>query len=178
MSGTHVFVDESAKRDYLLVCVAITSDSVVTARKELKGLLLPGQRSLHMKDEREARRKKILSTICTLDVTALLLVASRHRFSGLSAARDECIRLAAQQAIGLGANRLVLDRNDSTQVRDRRIIADAARADGYPRPPFEYLHQARHEEPMLWVPDAVGWSWSRGGTWRAKVENLVTCRKV
>jgi hypothetical protein len=35
-----------------------------------------------------------------------------------------------------------------------------------------YRHSARHEEPLLWIPDAIAWSYTRGGAWRHQVRRL------
>lgn len=41
-----------------------------------------------------------------------------------------------------------------------------------------YRHHRAHEEPLLALPDAIAWSWHRGGQWRKRVEPLVTAVKV
>lgn len=34
--------------------------------------------------------------------------------------------------------------------------------------------QHRHEEPLLWIPDAVGWAWSRSSVERELIAGLTT----
>jgi hypothetical protein len=36
-----------------------------------------------------------------------------------------------------------------------------------------YEHLKPHEEPLLWVPDAVAWCYGNGGDWRRRVAPLV-----
>jgi hypothetical protein len=36
-----------------------------------------------------------------------------------------------------------------------------------------------YEESLLAIPDAIAWSWAKGGHWRARVSEIVTdVRKV
>lgn len=60
MTTRHVFIDESKRGRYLLVAVALTDPE--TIRRAVTGLILPGQRRLHMVRERDSRRRLILST--------------------------------------------------------------------------------------------------------------------
>lgn len=36
-----------------------------------------------------------------------------------------------------------------------------------------YVHLKRHEEPLLWVSDAVAWCHQKGGPWIARAAPLV-----
>ena len=36
-----------------------------------------------------------------------------------------------------------------------------------------FRHVAAHEEPLLWLPDAIAWAIGRGGDWRRRAEPLV-----
>ena len=38
---------------------------------------------------------------------------------------------------------------------------------------FEWDHRQRHEEPLLWVSDAVAWCVNRGGDWERMVRPMV-----
>jgi hypothetical protein len=37
---------------------------------------------------------------------------------------------------------------------------------------------AAHTDPMLWIPDAVAWSWVKGGEWRDCVAPYSTVIRV
>ncbi len=54
--NNHVFVDETKRRGYLLVASVVVPGDVESLRRMLRGLVLPGQRRLHMKDESDRRR--------------------------------------------------------------------------------------------------------------------------
>jgi hypothetical protein len=137
----------------------------------MRALLLPGQRSLHMKNERN-RAEHVLTSIIALKPTVTI-----YRVSGrcpAMEARGRCIRRLAQDAANLRVSRVVLDTIDSVVERDRSWIIQGARKAGHPVPPFSYHHQKRHEEPLLWIADAVGWAWARSGRLRATVAPIVT----
>jgi len=51
--SNHIFVDESKQRGYLLVASVVVPSDLDSVRRVLRGLVLPGQRRLHMKDESE-----------------------------------------------------------------------------------------------------------------------------
>ena len=37
---------------------------------------------------------------------------------------------------------------------------------------FSYGHMTPHSDPGLWLPDALAWSWTRGGAWRETIAAL------
>ena len=60
--GAHMYVDDSTAADYLVACAVVASADVSASCAAMRALLLPGQRSVHMKNERN-RASQILSTI-------------------------------------------------------------------------------------------------------------------
>jgi hypothetical protein len=86
--------------------------------------------------------------------------------------RDAAIARLADDAAAMGATRLVLELDDSVLMSDRLIINERlAKADCYD---LRYVHQRAYEECLLAIPDAVAWSWARGGHWRKTATQLVT----
>jgi NAD(P)-dependent dehydrogenase (short-subunit alcohol dehydrogenase family) len=43
---------------------------------------------------------------------------------------------------------------------------------------LQYELLAAHTDPMLWIPDAVAWSWVKGGEWRDCVAPYSTVIRV
>jgi hypothetical protein len=39
---------------------------------------------------------------------------------------------------------------------------------------ISYEHHHRHAEPMLAIPDAIAWCWSKGGIWRRRIRPIVS----
>ncbi|WP_271035511.1 hypothetical protein [Mycolicibacterium monacense] len=58
----HIYVDETKQRDYLLVASVHVSTDLAALRQMVRSLLLPGQRYLHMKDEKDGRKRTIERT--------------------------------------------------------------------------------------------------------------------
>ena len=67
MSG-HFFVDETKRRGYLLVAGVVRGEDLDRVRLILRGLVLPGQRRLHMKDESDPRKRSIATAIAVSEV--------------------------------------------------------------------------------------------------------------
>jgi hypothetical protein len=67
---------------------------------------------------------------------------------------------------------LVLESDESNVESDRRVIRqEIARAQALDHMIYEHIRA--FEEPLLAVPDAIGWCWAKGGHWRIKVKSLV-----
>ncbi|HEY3557036.1 MAG TPA: hypothetical protein VGL05_06225 [Kribbella sp.] len=75
------------------------------------------------------------------------------------------------------AERMVVERDESTAVVDKQVLFRAARQyDCAESLRYELL--AAHSDPMLWIPDAVAWSWAKGGEWRDLVAPYSTMIQV
>ncbi|WP_313405253.1 hypothetical protein [Aeromicrobium sp.] len=79
----------------------------------------------------------------------------------------------ASDACGARISRVVLDRIDSVVERDRSWIMAGTRSAGHQHPLFSYHHQRRYEEPLLWIADALGCAWARGGEMKTMVRRHV-----
>lgn len=165
----HAFVDESKARTFILVSTTIESSRVTQARRELRQLLLPGQRRLHFHREQERRRAVIVDGL--LDLPVLFRVyRSADRDEGR--ARASCLRGLADQLAVLGVERLVIESDDSRVRSDVATLTSATR-ELRARSSFTFHHLPAHVEPLLWASDAAAWCWSRGGGWRQRIEPLI-----
>ncbi len=73
-----------------------------------------------------------------------------------------------------GIDQLIIERDESVEQADRRLIAEILRREGSAG--FRYQHAAPHEHPLLWVSDAVAWCYSSGGDWIRRAEAMVEAR--
>lgn len=176
MAGEHLFIDESSRRNYYFSVAIVGPTDLASARQSMRGLLLRGQRSLHMKDESDPRRRSILSAIATIDTRAVLFECALT--AGHASAREDCLRAATEFAIQRRAVRMVLDRSDSTLRRDRRIIEEMLKKHGVSTDSIQYDHRARHEEPLLWIADALAWSWGRPGEFGRRASQLLQIERL
>jgi len=159
-----VFVDESEVRGYSITAVYLRPSDAHRIRKTLRNHLRSGQRSIHFTKERDEVRRAVID-----DVVAMPIKVEVYRSSAKPRiARPRCLRALAEALRDGACQQLVLDRNDSVMQSDRRVLHEAFGSgwDGT----YDHLHD--HEEPLLWLADAVSWCWNRGGQWRAALSNV------
>jgi hypothetical protein len=167
------FVDESERQGYLLAAVVVAPRDLDGTRTELRGLLAPRQRRLHFNSESNKRRRLLLARMCDLDVRASVYTC---RTRGEDARRVLLSALATK--LPRRTTRLVLEAREGRDVLDRRVLARLQQS-GRIADHLVYEHLRPHEEPLLWVPDAVAWAVGAGGGWRQRAEPLlVRCEEV
>ncbi|MFI7060497.1 hypothetical protein ACIBL3_05910 [Kribbella sp. NPDC050124] len=151
----HVFVDETKSRGFLMAAARCPSDDVAVHRKALRGLLLRGQERLHFNHETDARRKQILKVIAGFHLLVDIYPADRDTL----AERARCLEAIVRNSAG-DAERLIVEREESTHEHDRRTLHDAKYRYGCFDLRWELM--VAKLDPLLWVPDAVAWAWTRG----------------
>lgn len=169
--GGHVFVDESKSRGYLLVASVVLPGELGTSRRAIRDLMLPGQKRLHMKSEGMAQRKRILAALAELGLTATIYRAGGEYKTDL-ARREACLARLVVDILQSGHTFLCLESDETLDARDRRQLAALIRPDGTTAA-LRYRHERAAQEPLLAVPDAIGWAWARGGDWRRRARALV-----
>jgi len=110
--SAHVFVDESKQRGYLLVASVVVPSDLDSVRRVLRGLVLPGQRRPHMKDESESRKRSIATAITVSGVTATIYDAGR-RYRDERERRAACLHALVLDAARRGDAMLVLEQDDT-----------------------------------------------------------------
>lgn len=162
-----IYVDESKARGYIMVATAIAPAEVREAERALRAMLRPGQRRIHFKSESDPRRRSVLSTMVGLPLRCSIWVVD-----GLpdTLARPRILGALTQAAQDAGAAQLILERDESLEVADRRLSAAVTASH---TSDLRYRHAAPHEHPMLWVSDAVAWCQYRGGAWAERSKSIV-----
>ncbi|WP_269306451.1 hypothetical protein [Aeromicrobium sp. HA] len=77
---TQYFIDETKAKGYVVVAVACPASALAAARRTVDALVLPGQRTIHRKNESPRRRTHIAGAVCGLTqsgVSAVVLDAGR-----------------------------------------------------------------------------------------------------
>src|SRR5690606_17315246 len=69
--GVRIFVDETKAKGYVVVAVLCPDEALALARRTIGRLILPGQRSVHMKNERVRRRRLIADAVVSLHDSGL-----------------------------------------------------------------------------------------------------------
>jgi hypothetical protein len=170
--SNHVLVDESKQRGYLLVASVVVPSDLDSVRRVLRGLVLPGQRRLHMKDESESRKRSIATAIAVSGVTATIYDAGR-RYRDERARRAACLHALVLDAARRGDAMLVLEQDDTLLSWDNQRLIEFTRQAGC-RDTLRYEHRRAASELLLAAPDAVAWCWAKGGDWRRRIESIVT----
>lgn len=167
----HVFVDESKFRGFLMVAARCPSGDVTVNRKALRALLLPGQERLHFRNETDARRKQIIEVIAGFHLLVDVYQADRDTLAN----RRRCLEVIVRDA-GDEVERLVIERDESTLIRDRATLHAACQRFGHYDLRWELM--VPKLDPLLWVPDAVAWAWVKAGLWRRSVASFSQLRDL
>jgi hypothetical protein len=168
----HVFVDETKSRGLLMAAAHIPAGDVGVNRKALRGLVLPGQERLHFNHETPSRRKQIIDVIRGFQ----LVVDLYQRGRSTRVDRNLCLQAIVRDTAAV-AERLVIERDEANLSQDRRALHEARERFGC----FDSLRcylLVPKEDPLLWVPDAIAWSWMRGGQWRQAVAAFCQLKDV
>ena len=126
------------------------------SRKELGTLILPGQRGLHMKGERDPRRREIADTIVRmgdmLGIQAVIYDAGRAGTEKQH--RAPCLEALVEDAAKHDQAKIVFDLDDSLRSWDRQQMIELTRAAGV-MDRIAYEHRTRYSEGPPFV-DVVG----------------------
>jgi hypothetical protein len=167
----HVFVDESRRGSlYLLAAALARSTELGPTRSLMRGLRVPGERRLHFKSERDTIKKDIAGALVSGQVRTRVYCGRGEP----GAARQRLLEALVADLMALDVRRMVFDsRGPDRDQADRRIVHSALTCTGVDLDLVTYEHLRSHEEPALWVPDAVAWCYGAGGEWRRRVEPVV-----
>ena len=164
------FVDESKRRRTYLICaVLVDPRDLAHTRVSLGRMLLPQQRRLHFSKESHRRRQSLLAEMTKLPVQAWIYASAAKEPD----AREQGIAALLSDLMAVNGERLVIERREASQdARESAQIAEAVRR-GVAPAEMGYHHLNGHEEPLLWVADAVAWAYGAGGDWRRRSKGLI-----
>lgn len=166
----HAFVDETKVRGLLIVAAILEPRDLAPARTAMRSLLLPRQSRLHFAKERDSRKGQILSTVTALPIR--VDVYDARAVSDERVARGLCLEQIVHDLAQLDGHRLVIEQDDSLVRSDQETLFRAVRANRAAGT-LVYEHLSPRLEPLLWIPDAIAWSWVKGGAWRDRVMPVV-----
>lgn len=160
----HVFADESKQGNYLFGVSSFAISDMQDARKTLRSMVMPGQRSIHFGNESEKRRHHLIDQILRLNV-GLGIIDTNERNAKLG--RDKGLEILVSLAISQEAVMLVVEKDESAFLSDAQLLKKLiGRRDDCD---LRFGISTRHEEPLLWVSDAIAWCYQRGGLFRRKL---------
>ncbi len=167
------FSDESERADRMLFGLTLVPAGVVKdARRALRGLLLPGQRRLHMSKESPRRRREVLRLLTSFEMSTTIIELRRPLGISRVDARSLLLVAGAEIVADLGISIWVFDSQDDAQLhRDRQVLGGLGVT-------AVYDHRVNHEEPMLWVVDSLLWAYGAGGDWRRRADPMIDVRRI
>lgn len=171
---SHVYVDESKTHGYFIAAAAVSPADSKAVDRALRQLPRPGQSRIHFTREKDSSRRKLLSQMAELDVQVQLYIV---RGQPDKIARTLCLEALVDDLAQSGASRLILERDDSLMVADRRIISDSLSRNNY-REQLSFDHVAPTEHATLWVSDAIAWCHQAGGDWIRRASPLVAGTRI
>lgn len=161
----NIYVDETKARNYVLAVVFVAPRDVHTLRSTLRGLRIPGSRSVHFHKANNTQRAAVIDALLEHGVIAMIITNRPHP---RVPPREASIRALARQAIHLEAQSIVLERDQTIERSDRRwLFEELAKST------VRYEHRDRHEDALLWAADAIAWCWQHGGKWKDRVMPLI-----
>jgi len=135
----------------------------------VRSLVLPGQRRIHFTKERDERKRLILSKLIALGVRVQVFhCAAKRAVDG----REVCLAALVAHAAEQKCFRIVFERDESIEHADRKFLYGEVRKRGL-ADVLKYDFKAPHDEPLLWIPDAIAWSHVKGGDWKRRIKLLV-----
>ncbi len=172
--STWVYVDETKRAGYVMAAVAVADPGAT--RKVIRGLVQPGNRRLHMVDERPRARPGIVASLIATSIEATIYDAGRQYRTDRQA-RSACLCALVEDLAGPDV-RIVFEQDETLLSHDNQTLIEATRATGQ-REHLHYEHLHAHEEPLLALPDVVAWCWVRSGEWRRRIDPiLASVRRV
>ncbi len=176
MSNRFVFIDESLRSNRYLLCgVTVDAERAGQLRRDVRGMLLAGQRRLHFKLEGKRRRRVLLDQLVELDLEVVIVQTRITSSRSGEEARADCLGVLVDhaQSEDRGAT-LYIERRDGLDHHDRETIVRTRRR----QPTLNFEHLRPHSDPLLWVPDAFAWAVGARGEWLDRVRDVVTVRDV
>ena len=163
-----VFVDETKHRGFFLSVVTLEVQDIATVRKTLAKLRMKGQSTIHLAKESASRRRLILDVISTLPITVMFFDSHLAKEGN---ARAESMELLVGALAPSDSYQIWIESDENFLSLDKRTITSALIArDMVDQVMFQ--HTSPSKQPLLWLPDALGWARNRGGDWYRRVSSL------
>jgi hypothetical protein len=166
--ATDAFVDESIRgQRYLMGCVLIEARHLTTVRRATAALVGDAKR-LHFHQELDSMRRSALELFATMPVRVTMVVCTRTHGVSEFHARDACLAEIVRLLQERSVPRLTIESRQDDRD-DQRTIVRSRLAE----PSLVFDHRQGLREPLLWLADAVAWTFGAGGRWLSLVEPLI-----
>lgn len=161
-----ILVDESKAKKYILCAVQIDQSDSPIARQTVNRSRKKGQDSVHFVSESAARKKQILGIYKQIEMTCTYYVVA-----GLTEGESRKLCLEALvEDLEINENySIILDMDENHLKSDRSHIAKSLAKRGMTAH-VEYRHAEPKSEALLWLPDALAWTYAKGSDWKKELK--------
>lgn len=176
MTDLLAYVDESARPGrYLLAAVIVDRHAAGRLRRQVRKMLLPGQRRIHFKTEGVRRRRELIESLGGLDVEAIVFSCRLSNEVRAEDARAACLAaLVRDLQARCCESEVYIESREQLDARDGDTIRRSRQAE----PLLSFQHLLPDHDPLLWLPDSFAWSVGAGGDWLRRIGPLVTVIEV
>lgn len=154
------FGDESASRRqmdpgvYMFAATLLDPACEGEVRALMRDLLLPGQKKVHWREDRDSRHDVVVDAIAQAGVEALVVVRRGPDGEADERRRRKTLERFVPELEVLGCAHLVLESRGAADDRRDRAMLDALRARRLSTS-LRLDHTPGPGEPLLWIADAV-----------------------
>lgn len=187
-SQLFAYLDESSalrpsgQQEYMVCAAIIEAEELERVRQELLPLRLPGQIKLHWTDEREARRRRIVDVVASVE-SMQAIITHRSEFNKKTERyRRKCLEQMYFELSVMPVDHVILESRDASQ--NKRDIEHIVALQGQNQcKGLRVQHQRGGDEPLLWIADVVLGSLNalHNGTsehWEALCDKVVLSRQT
>jgi hypothetical protein len=160
----HGFVDESIRPgSYRLTLVLANPADLAPLTSAVRNAAPTGSRRTHLSAESHQRRRQVLGGYRRLAISAVVYRAAYRYGDNDEPARQQCMATLLGELGMLRVALIVFDTRGATRdAHDRRTISHAISV-GIAPERLAYNHRGSRDDPLLALPDAIGWAEGAGG---------------
>ncbi len=169
-----ILIDESKFKKYILCAVEIPQSQAPSARQTVNRARKKGQDSIHFVSESAQRKKQILGIYSSIE-----LKCTNYVVKGLNEniARKLCIQALIDDLDTTKHYSIIFDLDVNHLQADRSIIAQALKNRSIVAR-VEYRHTEPKSETLLWLPDALAWTYAKGSDWKRELKAFAVKTKI
>lgn len=110
-------MDESKAKGYTMVAALVVPGDATSLRRDVRSLVLPGQRRIHFTKEQPERKRLILSRLTAFGAQAQVFhCATKSQLLG----REACLTGIVAHAAEHAHTKIVIERDESIEKADRQ----------------------------------------------------------
>ena len=164
----NMYIDECKEGRYIFAAIIVEEHAGPRLRKALRQHVESG-RNIHFSKEKDSRKKQLLAEFESLGFRAVVFcVDGKQNFETRKGCIDQALKFASENSI----SKVTFETDESILKLEKLYVADYLRTNGL-NETLGFDHRKKHEEPLLWVSDAIAWCVFRGGDWERRIAGIL-----